>query len=84
VISGLHRDGDEVYAFLRYYESSCGNCLPTFRDGWPLVDWTDASSRNVGKQLPHDSAQYTRIAQILSFLHKVRRTGRLVARYIHR
>jgi hypothetical protein len=32
LISGFRRDVDEICALLRYYATSCGNCLPTFRD----------------------------------------------------
>jgi hypothetical protein len=32
LISGFHRDVDEICDLLGYYAVSCGNCLPTFRD----------------------------------------------------
>jgi hypothetical protein len=32
VISGFHRDADEICALLGYYATSSGNPLPTFRD----------------------------------------------------
>jgi hypothetical protein len=69
LISDLRHDVDEICALLGYYAASRGDCLPTFRD---IEDGTDTLSRNVGKQLPHDTAQYPRTAQIsmlLSFKH---------------
>ena len=51
--SGFRRDVDEICALLGYYAASCGNCFPlgllTREDG------TGNLSRNVGKQLPHDT-----------------------------
>ena len=41
LILGFRCDVDEICAFLGYYTASRGNSLPT--------------SRNVGKQLPHDA-----------------------------
>jgi hypothetical protein len=36
VISGFRRDVNEICALLGCYAASCGNCLPKFRDSWPL------------------------------------------------
>jgi hypothetical protein len=30
LISGFHRDVDEMCGLLGYYAALCGNCLPTF------------------------------------------------------
>jgi hypothetical protein len=32
LISGFHRDADEICALLGYYTTSCGNCLPTCQE----------------------------------------------------
>jgi hypothetical protein len=32
VISGFHRDVDDICSIMGYYAASCRNCLPTFRD----------------------------------------------------
>jgi hypothetical protein len=31
LISGFHRDADEICALLGYYAALCGNCLPMFQ-----------------------------------------------------
>jgi hypothetical protein len=65
LISGFHRDVDEICGLLGNYTASCGNYLPTFRhnvsvpssrvkfprgkESWPREDGTDTLSRNVGK-----------------------------------
>jgi hypothetical protein len=66
VISGFHRDVDQICALLDYVASN-GNHLPTFRDNVSvpssrvnksktLEGKTDTLSRNIGKGLPFDSA----------------------------
>jgi hypothetical protein len=65
LISGFRHDVDDICALLGYYATSCGNCLPTFRDNVSVPssrvkspsrkglltreDGTDTLSRNVGK-----------------------------------
>jgi hypothetical protein len=72
LILGFRRYVDDNCVLLEYYEASCGNYLPTFRDNLSVPssrfkslsrkghltreDETDILSRNVGKQLPHDVA----------------------------
>jgi hypothetical protein len=65
LIADFRRDVDEICALLRYYAASCGNCLPTSQDNVSaptsrvkiLTHEVGAdTSRNVGKQLPHDAA----------------------------
>jgi hypothetical protein len=67
----------EICALLGHYAASCGNCLPTFRDNVSVTSsrvksprrkgllilevGTGTSSRNVGKQLPNDSAYPRRV-----------------------
>jgi hypothetical protein len=60
----------EIWALLWCYAASCGYLLPTFRDNLSipslrvkkskncltLEDGTDMLSRNVGKELPRDTA----------------------------
>jgi len=58
MISGFHRDADEVCALLRYYTAYNGSSLPTFRNflsvpySRALEDGANWLSRNVGKELP--------------------------------
>jgi hypothetical protein len=59
VISGFHRDGDEICALLRYYAALSGSYVQTFRDKLSVLssmildfltleDGTDRCSRNAG------------------------------------
>ena len=82
LISGFRCDVDEICSLLGNYAASCGNCLQTLWDNVSVPaswvkssfllglltheDGTDTSSRNVGKQLPHDAALYPRRSQISS------------------
>jgi hypothetical protein len=57
MISGFHRNVDEISALLGYYTASNDNPCPTFFvDFLTLEDGTDMLSQNVGKGLPFDAA----------------------------
>jgi hypothetical protein len=72
LISEFHRDLDDICALLGFTRRRVVIVYlhfgTTYRSLLGLFeDMTDTLSRNVGKQLPHDAAQYPRRSQI-SFL----------------
>jgi hypothetical protein len=63
LISGFGRDVDEICPLLGYYEASCGNCLPTFRDNVSIPSSrVKSSSRKERKRATYnvDSGKYVR------------------------
>jgi hypothetical protein len=62
LISGFRRHVDETCALLGYYASSCGNCLPTFRDNLSIPYLLVKSpSRKVGPiRCPETSVNHYR------------------------